>query len=332
MTSPTGPLRLVRPRGEEARRGIFCLLGGPERRGGAGGAGVNELPSGRDEALAAQVREFEAYAASMGISPDQQVMAYDGPRIAATCLWVPSPGRTAMLFATNLMEFPEAAGAAEQCIRAALADAGAHEVVLVQTMLEPADELGAATFTRAGLQRLATLVYMERNAPPVAPAVQLPPGLRLEVYSSSAHGAFRQVVLGSYEQTLDCPGLSGLRDINDILAGHQAVGRFDPALWTLVLEDDRPLGCLLLAEITARQALDLVYLGLLPAARGRGIGRALMQRLLGAVRERGLEVLTLAVDETNTPALRLYHRFGFTPVARRVALIRKLAAGVAAGP
>ena len=331
MTSPCESFRLVRPTGHEARRGLYCLIGGPEHLRGPDAAWSERTHSVRDEMLVAQVQQFEAFAAGLGIKADHQVMAFDGKSVAATCLWVPSPGRSAMLFAPNLNQFPKAAAAVEACVRAALADAASADVALVQVMLEPEDELGAGTFARAGLHRLATLIYMERTPPPAAPSVQLPAGLRLQEYGPACHAALRKVVLGSYEQTLDCPALSGLRDIEDVLAGHKAVGRFDPALWTLVLEGDTPLGCLLLAEIPNRHALDLVYLGLLPAARGRGIGRALMQRMFATGRERGFEVLTLAVDEGNAPALRLYHRFGFTPVTRRVALIRKLD-GPSSGP
>jgi ribosomal protein S18 acetylase RimI-like enzyme len=83
-------------------------------------------------------------------------------------------------------------------------------------------------------------------------------------------------------------------------------------------------GCLLLSEIPARHGLELVYLGIAPFARGRGLGRGLMQRVLAIASRRHFEVTTLAVDAANTPAVRLYRRCGYTSVAQRIALVKRL--------
>jgi len=230
-----------------------------------------------------------------------------------------------MLYATNVADFPQAAEATRHCILAALADATAARIVLAQTLLDPADASAIALYSSAGLSPLTTLTYMERKPPLLAPTVHLPPGLRLEPYSADNHGVFRAAILASYEQTLDCPALSDIRDIEDVITGHKAVGTFDPQLWSLVLSDEpTPLGCLLLAHVPARQALEIVYLGLSPAARGRGIGRALMQRTLAIAARRHFALSSLAVDVQNAPALRLYRRFGYTAVMQRLALIRAL--------
>lgn len=308
---------------EEADRGLRCLVAGPEARPTAVLAG--EM---RGELIESQLAQFKAYAVGIGIDTRRQVMAVEvteaGPRVLAMCLWVPAPGRTAMLFGPNLSEFPAAAAPLEAGVREALKDAQSDGVVLVQVMMDPHDPVGLKVFENAGLQSLATLEFMERRPPIMVPTMDLPAGLRLESYSQANHGLFREAILGSYEQTLDCPELSDMRDIEDVITGHKAVGNFEEDLWTLVLERDHPIGCLLLAEIVQRRALDLVYLGLAPAGRGRGLGRAMMQRLLATATRRGLALVSLAVDERNTPAQRLYRRFGLAVVARRTALVKKL--------
>lgn len=53
-------------------------------------------------------------------------------------------------------------------------------------------------------------------------------------------------------------------------------------------------------------------LAVLPAYRGRGIGRALLQQGIAKGRELGLNV-TLAVDPINDRAKALYHSLGFMP-------------------
>jgi ribosomal protein S18 acetylase RimI-like enzyme len=90
------------------------------------------------------------------------------------------------------------------------------------------------------------------------------------------------------------------------------------------MEADTPRGCLLLAEMAPRRALELVYLGLTLPGRGRGIGRALLQQTLLVAHQRRCELLTVAVDEGNTPALKLYRRFGYSAVSRRMAMVKQL--------
>ena len=49
-----------------------------------------------------------------------------------------------------------------------------------------------------------------------------------------------------------------------------------------------------------------------PAARGRGLGRALAEAVIGWARDRAFERLRLGVTEAAPEALRLYERLGFT--------------------
>lgn len=325
-----GSFRLVRPDSPWAMRGLRVLVGGPERAPGVPlGGGTARVPE-----IDLQVEGFLAYARSISLDLHRQVLALrtgeaGADIIAGMCLWVPSPGRTAMLFAPNLSEFPESAAATEAAIRGAMEDARTRGgIVLVQAMMEPADAAGKTVFAAAGLSQLATLTYMERQ-PPVHPpnpdSYALPAGHELRPYSAQTHALFAEAILRSYEQTLDCPALSGLRDIEDVVAGHQAVGPFDPQLWSVLLRYGKPEGCLLLNEVPARHGLELVYLGLAPEARGHGLGRMLMQRVLAIAARRHFNVATLAVDASNAPAVRLYRRCGYTSVAQRVAMIRKLA-------
>jgi GNAT superfamily N-acetyltransferase len=62
--------------------------------------------------------------------------------------------------------------------------------------------------------------------------------------------------------------------------------------------------------------LELVGMFVEPAARGRGVGAALVETVCAWVRDRGVARLYLWVTSTNQAALALYRRSGFSPTGR----------------
>ena len=59
---------------------------------------------------------------------------------------------------------------------------------------------------------------------------------------------------------------------------------------------------LLLSRIPHSDAMELVYLGLSPEARGKGWGDLMMREAMHRVAADGRKKLTLAVDSINAPA------------------------------
>ena len=59
-----------------------------------------------------------------------------------------------------------------------------------------------------------------------------------------------------------------------------------------------------------------------PPARGRGVGRALLEACIAQARERGLLMLTLSVTSDNAAAVDLYARTGFVRYGRLERAIR----------
>jgi ribosomal protein S18 acetylase RimI-like enzyme len=84
----------------------------------------------------------------------------------------------------------------------------------------------------------------------------------------------------------------------------------------------------LLSPMPQGDAVELVYLGLTPSARGRRIADWVLRYGLASVAAVGRNRLSLAVDSTNAPALKLYYRHGMKRVTSKLAMMRDLRPGV----
>ena len=98
----------------------------------------------------------------------------------------------------------------------------------------------------------------------------------------------------------------------------ELIGRIAQApggLGLLWRSEGEPLGFVLGRSNGARS--EVLSLGVAPAARNRGIARALMNSAIESVSRRGLRTLYLEVAEDNDAALGLYRALGFAQVGRR---------------
>lgn len=265
---------------------------------------------------------IERRAAAQGIDLSFVWTAVAEGRTVASGLIVPHPGRTALLMTSA----PRDRAHAEQVgglVHAMLAECGRHpEIQLVQALASPGEALRAAAFVSGGMRHLATLEYMERPRGAIeGTSCTQPAGHRFEPWAPTERSMLRDLLQRTYVDTLDCPGLSEMRDPGDILEGHRAAGDHDPSLWTIAWRGDRPCGALLLAPSPATACVEVVYLGLAPEARGHGLGTALLAHGLALVANRPEPTVSLAVDSRNAPAIALYSRAGFRAIRRREAFV-----------
>ena len=63
--------------------------------------------------------------------------------------------------------------------------------------------------------------------------------------------------------------------------------------------------------------MELVYFGLVPAARGQGLGGRLLAKAELLARQQGRRRLIAAVDRQNLPALRLYAARGYIAIDQK---------------
>jgi len=248
------------------------------------------------------------------------LVAEQGGRVVWCALPIVFPGRTAIYLCAQV--HTAQVEAARAVVEQLLVEHQGQGLRLAQVLLDPGDNDGHGFFESCGFHRLAELVYLETRSRELP--VVLPAGFSLINYSEKTHALFARAISASYEQTLDCPGLEGVRDIEEVIAGHKAAGVFHEKYWFAVMQRETPVGALLLAPVPPSDALELVYVGLAMGARGRGLSEPLMRLALSTAKAAGCHRLTTAVDAQNTPAMRMYVRHGMQRVGSRVAMMRVL--------
>lgn len=270
-----------------------------------------------------QVIDFLRMAVHRRVDLRDLWVATKGSRIVWAALAIVSAGHSMLLLLPNEdARNEEVTVAIAGVINQVVAHFAGRGVHLAQALVEPGFRIAGVLTSACGFQTVAELVYLQATVRRASPPPRLADGDTSAPYSSETHADFAAAISASYVDSLDCPALNGVRDIEDIIAGHKATGEFDPSLWHVLYRHGRPIAVLLLSPIVRADQLELVYLGIAPEGRGQGIGAMLMKIALASAKERHLSRLTLAVDSRNTPAMRLYNRFGLARVGSKLALIR----------
>lgn len=194
-------------------------------------------------------------------------------------------------------------------------------VRVAHALLEEEDPKDFVMLKAAGFEPLATLLYLVSEAS-VFPREQPSTALEFEPDAMSHPERFVQVLEATYEGTLDCPALDGVRPIEEVIEGYRATGGYSPDRWFLVRHEGRDVGCLLLTDHPDSEIWELIYMGLVPAARGSGWGVEISRYAQWLTHQAGRPRLVVAVDALNTPAIRMYTSAGFERWDRRIVLQR----------
>ena len=314
MTAEPDPVCIIRPSPELADRGIDCILAGPERSGLARRMEIRSRRSG-----------FDALCHQHAISIDNQALCLLGDRVVAACLWIPNPGKSAICYLPPTRYLPGIETYIVACLKAAAEQAAAAGMKMIQGIFDIDETILPRIYQAAGYQPLAVLQFMQHSTRWTLPEVQLPDAYRLETYQPGNRELFKQAIGASYENTLDCPAMSGLRSLDDVIFGHQHAGAFDPALWLVAIHQMRGVGVLLLTRNPSLESLDVTYLGIGREHRGRHLGLFFMTQVRKMMQCTGARVSMLAVDERNTPAMHLYSKAGYRPAQRREVYFQPLA-------
>lgn len=234
------------------------------------------------------------------------------------------PGNAAVIWPPRIVA-GEPTATATQLLNAASELATREGLRVAQVLLGSNAEPDDAVLRAGAYRPLAELIYLvsEEEAFP-----SRPPAAALEFEASCPVNQVRLVrtLEATYEGTLDCPQLNGVRTNEEVLEGYRETGVFDPARWLIARHQEHDVGCLLLADHPEDSSWELVYMGLIPSARGRGWGLEIARHAQWLTKQAGRPRLTVGVDAANVPAIRMYHAAGFREWERRIVYLKILRA------
>ncbi len=146
------------------------------------------------------------------------------------------------------------------------------------------------------------------------PTIQQPSSgeiLQLSSANSLSRSRFERLLGETFDQTLDCPELNGIRSLTQVLDTFLSGKPFrDCKHWSVACLEDRLAGCLLLTRHN-RELVELSYMGLAPWARGKQLGWQLIHQAQAQATQLGATMLVVAADVRNLPAIGLYRKNGF---------------------
>ena len=253
---------------------------------------------------------------------DGLLIAWRAGRPVGAALYLLQPGHVAFLWPPSVAERAASAEVEDVLLQQVCRELDAAGVKLAQSLLEAGQDRAAGALLRNGFPYITELLYLEH---PVRRS-ELPPRTgspeRIVFSPETNRHRFAEVIERTYIGSMDCPSIHGTRSGLEALESHASAGVHDPSLWWIYSSAGEDAGVLLLTSHPEQNAWEVVYVGVVPEARGRGLGRTMMIDALQDARVAGRELVLLAVDCENISAQRIYDSLGFVETTRRAVHLR----------
>lgn len=178
---------------------------------------------------------------------------------------------------------------------------------VVQFLAAAGERVDCEVLSAGGFRELAKLAYLSASAK----SFPVEPDLEFQSHAGDQPQRLGRVLEQTYAHTRDCPQLDGVRPAAEVIEGYRQQGDHDPALWYVVRAAGRDVGVLLMTTYPESANWELIYMGVVPQARGNGVGRKIVEFALTAACRSGADQLLLAVDASNQPARDVYASAGF---------------------
>jgi len=272
----------------------------------------------------AQVEDFLAYLQAQNLKVDWSLIVTRQETIVGACLGVISPGKAAMVLLSASEANSSLCTQLANALRMLEARSRKADLSLLQALMPPGATGQARCAELAGYKFLTDLSYMSLEVKPFFSANSEEPELTIECCRLDRLEELNDTLEKTYINSLDCPDLNNIRTTAETIKSHRASGIHDSKLWFLARDETQPVGILLLTKVPLRQALEIVYLGTIPQARGKGYGKKLVQHAIKQTLAAKCTHLILAVDTMNHFARKIYQSLGFLETDIRSAWIRAL--------
>ncbi|HEY4233942.1 MAG TPA: GNAT family N-acetyltransferase [Lacipirellulaceae bacterium] len=279
---------------------------------------LRELPPEHRDSIAAQVAA-DSYAQTAVSST--LFVAQLGDRLCGAAWGQLQPGKTAIFWVPQLTQGVDAK-IAERLTQAVARALDYANVEMAQTLLPDRSSTIASAIESGGFSYLAELMYLAGESSPILDDRSDRESLEFIAYDDSQRGRLIDLVERTYLESHDCAAMNGKRQMDDVLDGYQATGDYRPGNWLIVRGDGLDVGVLLMSEEPAAGHFELIYMGVVPEARGKGWGVQIARHALRLAHGAGAERVVLAVDAANGPALAMYGAAGFTMWDRRSVFVR----------
>jgi len=290
-------------------------------------------------------------AKASGIRLDDQFVMLEGADVVGALLYLAMPDGTAAFSGPAFVRGKWRSRLAHDLLDVALTTLASEGFRMVQALFKkgapssgpaeraPATDDGKGPFVPVldvtsygalGFRNLADFLFCARPLASGDAATAVPGDYGWVTWAEAGRERFADVVRQTYQGTLDCPEITGKRDAALTIAAHRESGVFHPELWFLALLGEEPVGVLLLNFIPHQSSYEIVYLGVVPQMRGKGVGDVLTAKAVREAAARGdARAITLAVDAANWPARQLYERWGFKVTETQVGMFCNLQSEVA---
>jgi ribosomal protein S18 acetylase RimI-like enzyme len=297
------PVEIVRCPAElraEALALVLCELAPSLRRAVVGGLlKIDDVEKSDDEALFIARRASEIRGAAWGQRQSGNIVVFWPPQLAAG-------------------EDVTTAYGLAAAVTSAIDETDAE---MMQVFLPAPAAETVKVLHHVGFRHLADLRYMTAESarfPLAAPDSEL----EYVSFHGTQRSRLMELVGRTYEGTLDCRDLDGVRDLEHVIKGYEATGVYRPENWLFVRHEAEDVGVLLLADHPKGRHWELMYMALVPEARGRGWGRQITRYAQWLARGAGIERIVVAVDAANLPAVAMYRDSSFELWDQRAVYVR----------
>ncbi|MBN1766667.1 MAG: GNAT family N-acetyltransferase [Sedimentisphaerales bacterium] len=268
-----------------------------------------------------KVTSFRKLARQEGYDLTRQEVVLCSQNMVYSCFMVPNDGRTAFIFSSipNESNHQEYEYSRQALIRLCQ-KAFDHDSNLLQVLLDPEDMRRRKICLSVGFRHLTDLIYLSRSTQGYAETSPPINSIHWMTYNPDQHELFKTIISQTYHDSLDCPELENLRDMEDIMRSHKSAGSFDGRWWNMLFYHNEPAGVILINPLRTSDSMELIYMGLIPQMRHKGLGQVLLHKAMDCSQHCQVSAIVLAVDYRNHPALQLYKNFGFSEFVQRSVL------------